>query len=277
MKLRNYPGIAWRRLSPAPVAPLRPPPLPEDLIWLPDHQGEDYLIVLARLHEILAPASYFEIGSRAGDSLALASCASIAIDPEFKLTPAFYNNKPECHLYAMTSDDYFAGHNPTSIFRRPIDFAFLDGLHHAEFLLRDFINTEAHCAPDSVIALHDCLPLNAVMASRDAPVIGHILDPAHPYWWTGDVWLMAEALKKYRPDLSITALDAGPTGLLLVTNLDPASTTLKDKYGDITAAFDAGPNPSARFQAFAASLAIQPAANLTSRADLFPIRVILTP
>jgi hypothetical protein len=259
-----------------PPPPASPPPLPENLVWLSDHQGEDYLIVLARLHQILQPQTYFEIGSRAGDSLALASCASIAIDPEFKLTPAFHNNKPESHLYSMTSDDYFAGHNPASIFGRPIDFAFLDGLHHAEFLLRDFINTEAHCGPDSVIALHDCLPLNAVMASRNAPVIGHIADPGHPYWWTGDVWLMAEALKKHRPDLLITALDAAPTGLLLVTNLNPASTTLKDNYDDITAAFDAGPDPRARFQAFAASLAVQPSADLTSRAGLFPIRLNLT-
>ncbi|PIK74064.1 hypothetical protein CS379_04580 [Methylobacterium frigidaeris] len=49
-------------------------------------------------------------------------------------------------------------------------------------------------------------------------------------WWTGDVWRTALLLKRERPDLDILALDAFPTGLIIVTNLDPRSTRLKDNY-----------------------------------------------
>ena len=45
------------------------------------------------------------------------------------------------------------------------------------------------------------------------------------------------ALQKYRPDLKMLALDAIPTGLIAVTNLDPRSTTLTDRYFDIVADF----------------------------------------
>ncbi|MDE8348838.1 MAG: class I SAM-dependent methyltransferase [Acidocella sp.] len=248
------------------------PPFPAAYIWRPDHKGEEYTTVLARLHTILAPATYFEIGSRSGGSLALASCASIAIDPQFSLIPAFHNNKPVCHLYAMTSDDFFAAHSPTAIFGRPIDFAFLDGLHLAEFLLRDFINTEPHCKPDSVIALHDCFPTDEVMARRDEDDRSRPDKPGQAEWWTGDVWLAAEALKKYRPDLTIIALDAPPTGLVLVTGLNPASTVLKDKYDEIIASFDTSPNPRDRFRAFDASLPMTATSSLVTAEDLNRLR-----
>ena len=32
------------------------------------------------------------------------------------------------------------------------------------------------------------------------------------------------------PDLAITVLDSAPTGLVLISNLDPGSTTLRDGY-----------------------------------------------
>jgi hypothetical protein len=42
-------------------------------------------------------------------------------------------------------------------------------------------------------------------------------------WWTGDVWRAALLLKRRRPDLQITTVDAFPTGLVLITNVDPSS------------------------------------------------------
>jgi hypothetical protein len=271
--MRNFIAALKRRLQTVPAVPS----FPDELIWLPDHQGEDYLIVLARLHKILTPATYLEIGSRTGDSLALASCASIAVDPQFRLSPAFLSNKPECHLYAMTSDDYFASHSPAKTFNRPIDFAFLDGLHHAEFLLRDFINAEAHCTPESVIALHDCFPLDAVMARRDQADRSLRDHPNRSDWWTGDVWLMAEALKKFRPDLTIIGLNAPPTGLLLVTDLNPGSTVLQDRSTEITAGFHTGSDPRQRYRSFAASMKMTHTRDVLSRADFISFRQAVQP
>ena len=53
-------------------------------------------------------------------------------------------------------------------------------------------------------------------------------------WWAGDVWRTLLALRKYRPDLAFTTVDAHPTGLVLVTNLYPQSTVLIDDYTAIT-------------------------------------------
>jgi hypothetical protein len=51
--------------------------------------------------------------------------------------------------------------------------------------------------------------------------------------WTGDVWKIIPVLQKYRPDLKLTILDCAPTGLLLVSDLDPANDTLSQNYDTI--------------------------------------------
>jgi hypothetical protein len=199
--------------------------------WVPDHKGEGYLTVLQRLHTILHPASYLEIGCDKGLSLALAQCASLAVDPNPQIdAEQAIGKKPLCAFYRMTSDAFFARHNPAAILSGPIDMAFLDGMHLCEFVLRDFINTEHHSRRNSVIVLHDCLPVEWPMAERRhtrTPVREH-----HKNSWTGDVWRAALLLKRRRPDLEITAYDAPPTGLVCITNLSPKSTILTDTYAE---------------------------------------------
>ena len=197
-------------------------------VSVPDHAGTEYKSVLRNLHEWLSPSSYFEIGTNSGDSLSIASCAAIAVDPDFTLgTRDIVGKKPFCALYQMPSDTFFRRHDPTRIFDGPIDLAFLDGMHYCEYLLRDFANTERHCRPNSIIALHDCVPVELAIAGRThaEPVHEH-----HSTWWAGDVWRTLLTLRKHRPDLAFTVLDASPTGLVLITNLDPCSTVLTDGY-----------------------------------------------
>lgn len=197
---------------------------------MPDFTGEPYLTMLGRLHRELRPKTYFEIGTETGKSLALARCASLAVDPKFRLVSGRpVSNKPLCALYQISSDDFFASVDPTVVLGRNIDLAFLDGMHLCEFLLRDFLNTERFCCPNSVIVLHDCLPLDLVMAEREWPSSDR-QSLSRKGWWTGDVWRCALLLKRRRPDLRITALDAPPTGLVLVTNLNPSSTFLGEHY-----------------------------------------------
>ena len=198
-----------------------------------DHSGTHYTKILRDLHTTLSPKSYLEIGTETGRTLELATCPSIAVDPNFKLqSGTVVINKPVCHLYQMTSDDFFASHNPSTILGRPIDVAFLDGMHRCEFLLRDFLNTEKFCRRNSIILLHDCLPLEYPMTTRVRGAATASREERQP-WWTGDVWRTAQALKQFRPDLVLTAYDAALTGLVAITNLDPASTLLLDRYHEI--------------------------------------------
>ena len=199
----------------------------------PDLTGLHYISFMQRLHGALRPKTYFEIGTLNGSTLALAQCASLAVDPQFAFldiaTVAQVMAKPRLLLFQTTSDDFFALHDPVALLGGRIDLAFLDGMHRCEFLLRDFINTERHCKRNSVVALHDCVPVEEGMAGR-TPGSAPPLLPHRAGWWTGDVWRTALLLKRFRPDLAITVLDAQPTGLVLVTNLDPASVTLADGY-----------------------------------------------
>ncbi len=205
--------------------------------------GLNYGHFLRTLHERLTPRTYLEIGVRTGATFKLADCAAIAIDPEFMLKGDVTGKKPLCLQFQETSDAFFAHRDPTALLGAPLDMAFLDGMHLFEFLLRDFINTERHAHRNAVIVLHDCLPAHIGMSRRERSAARS----PFPYngWWTGDVWKIVPVLRQYRPDLSVEILDCWPTGLVLVTNLDPTSTTLSDAYTDIVARHEAeGEDPA---------------------------------
>jgi hypothetical protein len=201
---------------------------------IPDLPGQDHAIVLRNLHEALRPRTYLEIGTSQGNSLRLVDCASVAVDPRFQLSADVIGTKPQCAFYQMTSDRYFEHHDPKLVLGGPIDLAFLDGMHHCEVLLRDFINTERHCRKNSVVILHDCVPVETSLTERSRT--GETIETVEPHrhnWWLGDVWRTLLALKRHRRDLSITALDAPPSGLVCITGLDPQSTVLDDAYAAI--------------------------------------------
>lgn len=201
----------------------------------PDLDGEVYIFTMLRIHQMLRPKTYLEIGVLQGHSLALARCPTIAVDPQFQIAadnlPGIFA-KPDLHFYQTSSDDFFARHDPARILGASIDFAFLDGMHRCEYLLRDFINTERHCKRNSIVALHDCLPVEPGIASRIRADTRATV-PHRAAWWTGDVWRTALLLRRYRPDLNLTVLDCAPSGLILVTNLDPGSTILSEGYADL--------------------------------------------
>ena len=48
----------------------------------------------------------------------------------------------------MTSDDFFASHDLAQVLGgRPVDLAYIDGMHQFEFALRDFMNLERYVGP----------------------------------------------------------------------------------------------------------------------------------
>ena len=52
-------------------------------------------------------------------------------------------------------------------------------------------------------------------------------------FWTGDVWKVVVCLRRYRPELVIFTIATPPSGLTVVTNLDPGSSVLRDAYDRI--------------------------------------------
>ncbi len=109
----------------------------------------------------------------------------------------------------------------------PVDLAFIDGMHHFEYALRDFANIERHCTRGSTILIHDCYPLDRDTARRDGS----------PPFWSGDIWRLIVLLKKHRPDLSVHSIGTPPTGLGLVRRLDPDSHFLTDNHDQLCAEF----------------------------------------
>lgn len=194
-------------------------------------RGLYYYRFMAQLHEQLLFDWYMEVGCRAGASFAPVRSKTIAVDPYFRAKINIIGGKPELHVFQAKSDDFFAGAflEKNGIL---LGASFLDGMHLYEFLLRDFMNTEANSDPNGVIMLHDCVPYDVGMTTRD-------LDNLPRRAWTGDVWKLIPILQRWRPDLKLTVLDCRPTGLVCVSNLAPGNRVLQDSYDQIIAEFAA--------------------------------------
>ncbi len=196
------------------------------------HDGLQYLDVLKILNDQLRPSTYFEIGTNRGDSTAAFPCDALCVDPDFMFQMSPLGRRERSFFMQMSSDAFFRAHKIRDFFPAGPDICFLDGLHRFEFLLRDFINTEAECRPNSVVLVHDCLPFNTRMAERTMRYDETEAEATRDFW-TGDVWRILPTLKKYRPDLRIMQLDCDPTGLVVCTNLDPKSEILSRHYNQI--------------------------------------------
>lgn len=174
-----------------------------------------YLSVLMELHDVLTPRGYLEIGVRKGASLALSSAPTVAIDP----VPDLNNPASNVTLYRCTSDDFFFFHGD-AVAPGSIDLAFIDGMHLAEYVYRDFLYVERIMSPNGVIVIDDVLPNHPVQALRKR----------QSRVWMGDVWRFAMLLLEKRPDLRLTWLDTSPGGLLVISCLSPNNRTLWDIY-----------------------------------------------
>lgn len=157
---------------------------------------------LARMHQVIKPKMYLEVGVQHGTSLKLASTAdrAIGIDPA-----PLWQAQDNQTIFPMTSDDYFEKVSDAD-YHAPIDFGFIDGMHHFEVALRDFSNIERYAHEKTIIVFDDVLPRNQGEANREQC----------PGDWTGDVWKATHMLLKYRPELHIREVDTSPTGTLVV-------------------------------------------------------------
>jgi predicted O-methyltransferase YrrM len=204
-------------------AVLREEHMAESLARLP---GPHYYHVLKSIHRILKPANYLEIGVSRGFSLAQARPGTrcVGVDPEPRVD---FELPSPAAIYELASDEFFAEHDLHAIFGGPIELAFIDGLHLFEHVLRDFVNVEVHSTADTVVVLHDCLPLDSVTAERERTTD----------FFSGDVWKAVLALRRRRPDLEMVIVPAPPTGLCLVRSLDGSSCQLERELPELAAAY----------------------------------------
>jgi hypothetical protein len=189
--------------------------------------GLYYRRFFRRLHAERLFDWYLEVGCREGKVLRQVRGKAIGVDPYFRFADDVMGVKPALHLFQTTSDAFFSG----GFLGRSgiaLSVTFLDGMHLFEYLLRDVIGAEAASRPDGVILLHDCCPFTHAMCTRD---LGALPKGA----WTGDVWKLIPILKAFRPDLRIDVLDCQPTGLVVLSNLDPGSRVLAEAYDGIVA------------------------------------------
>jgi predicted O-methyltransferase YrrM len=171
--------------------------------------GPKYLKVLEWIHSTVHPNLYVEIGVCMGDSLKLvpASTQAIGIDPTPKCT-----SKKNARIFAMPSDEFFAQVSSGDIPDvNHISLSFIDGLHTYDQALRDFAHLETLSDPNSVILFHDCIPLDEATNAN----------PRQAQFYTGDVWKTLLILMRTRPDLHIAVVPAWPSGLAIVTHLNP--------------------------------------------------------
>jgi len=115
--------------------------------------------------------SYLEIGIAYGHNFQLINCENKkGVEPE--LIP---NKKVADKTFKGTSDDFFKQNTET------FDLIFIDGLHHAEQLEKDIINSYDVLNNGGMILIHDINPYNEAMT----------IVPRQQEQWTGtcfQVW-----------------------------------------------------------------------------------------
>jgi hypothetical protein len=162
-------------------------------------------------------------------------------------------------VVALTSDEFFRTRDVAATLGGPVDLAFIDGMHLAEFALRDFMNIEAVATRSSVVLVDDVLPADMVIASR----------AKREGAWTGDVYRMIFSLRRHRPDLRIRIYDAPIKGLAVITELNPASRILRDSIAALEMELAGGAYTVA--DAAALRRAFQPRSTHKLRNDLLAI------
>ena len=92
--------------------------------------------------------------------------------------------------FVMDSDSFFAQN------KKKFDLIFIDGLHYADQVMDDIINSLAALKQNGTIILHDCNPTNEAMQAV----------PRRSKAWTGYVWKAFVQMRK-RSDLEMFTIN----------------------------------------------------------------------
>ncbi len=133
--------------------------------------------------------NYLEIGVRTK-----ADCFDHIVCPNKTSVDPGYENGIETYDYKTESDIFFRDLNagltelPKS---HKWDIIFIDGLHQAEQVKRDVLNSLEHLAEGGTIVMHDCSPAEEWMASESN----------NGGLWCGTVWKAFVWFRTHREDL----------------------------------------------------------------------------
>lgn len=139
-------------------------------------------------------ATYLEIGVHTN-----AHCFNHIVAPYKTGVDPGYENPNERYDYKLESDEFFASVKtgrtefPTDM---KWDCIFIDGLHLAEQVERDIINSLEHLSIGGTIVMHDCSPPSEIIAREE-----YHPDWPHPGEWCGTTWKAFYKFRTTRPDL----------------------------------------------------------------------------
>lgn len=116
-----------------------------------------------------------------------------------------YENGNEEYDYRMESDHFFESLRSGNTKLHPQmkwDLIFIDGLHLAEQVYRDVINSLEHLEHGGTIVMHDCNPPHELIAREQ-------MNPPwnHPGEWCGTTWKAFYHFRQTRPDLRMWCVD----------------------------------------------------------------------
>lgn len=208
---------------------------------------------LQALHETVRPRTYLETGVNRGESMTLSRVPSVGVDPEFSVVEELV---ADIHLARTTSDEFFFRRSPLAHLPQPIiDLAFIDGMHLAEYALRDFLAIERFTTAASVIVFDDMLPRSVAETARYRKTVA----------WTGDVYKALYALREMRRDLLIFQVSTVGTGVGVVLLPDASHDGVLDGYDDWLDTAIAPDPQDVPEEALTRSGAVDPEALLASR------------
>ena len=127
--------------------------------------------------------SYLEIGVQAGNCFREIKCENkVGVDPDTGSAATIHK----------TSDEFFAEN------KEKFDCIFIDGLHHADQVEKDIINSLACLSEGGTILMHDCKPETKFM---------QLIPLTTQNEWTGDTWKAYVKMKQTRDDLSMKVVN----------------------------------------------------------------------
>ena len=135
---------------------------------------------------------YLEIGVEYGECFNETHFVNkVGVDPDPK-----FSSKVGQTLFLQTSDDFFKQYD----IKQQFDVIFIDGMHQAEYVLRDINNCIQILSSNGTIFMDDILPLN-YNEQLKIPIKHYYENGILKYGenWTGDVWkVVYHLLKKYK-------------------------------------------------------------------------------
>lgn len=130
---------------------------------------------------------YLEIGVQGGHCFRAINCENkVGVDPDT-------TSAATRHTF---SDAYF---NECKLNGVKHDIIFIDGLHHADQVEKDILNSLECLKEGGTIVMHDCLPTSKHM--QEIPM------RADHDEWTGDTWKAYAKLRAERNDLEMCVVD----------------------------------------------------------------------